>query len=213
MGWFWEAIEEISLAIADAAEVKVGKMMGSGQPYRARSMGNKSLYLGTLFSLIFSLPIIAMKDILTRFFTTDETLQTILTDLFPLVGVGNIALMFGSMCWSILGAQGRYALATALGLIGSWGVTIPLASIFALVLNFDLQTKVGSVVVGYACSGSLIASMLMRSDWEQLSANVIKETNKGAGLAEGAEPLSSTIHEEAYDDFDWDELPEHGKMT
>ena len=210
LGWFWEAIEEISLAIADAAEVKVGKMLGSGQPYRARSMGNKSLYLGTILSLLFSIPIIAMKDILPGFFTTDETLQTLLTDLFPLVAVGNIALMFGSMCWSILGAQGRYALATAVGFIGSWGLTLPLASIFALAFNFDLQAMVGSVVVGYACSGSLNAVMLIRSDWEQLSANVIKDTNKGAGLADGTEPLSSNIEEEAYDDFDWDELPEHG---
>ncbi|KAL7568012.1 hypothetical protein ACA910_004596 [Epithemia clementina (nom. ined.)] len=207
LGWFWEAIEEITLAVANAAEVKVGKMMGSGQPFRARSIANKSLFLGIITSILVSLPIFAMNNVLPSFFTTDPTLQAMLADLFPLVGIGNIALMFGSMCWTLIGAQGRYALATALGFVGSWGLTIPLAAILTLVLRFDLQAMTGAVVIGYACSGSLTASFLFRTDWQLMSAKVIRDTNKGAGFPDTTDPLSMRTRNIQYDDLDWDELP------
>ena len=205
LGYIWEAIEEVSLALADAAEVQVGKMLGSGQPFRARSIANKALYVGVLISLIFSIPVIALKDILPRFFTKDETLQRMLSELLPFIGIGNMALMFGSMCWTILGAQGRYALATTMSFLGSWFVTIPLCAVFTFVLDFNLESITGAVVIGYAFSGAINASFLLRSNWKKLSSNVINDVNKGAGNID-----SSSLAQIDYDDFDWDELPPSG---
>ncbi|KAL7563676.1 hypothetical protein ACA910_004079 [Epithemia clementina (nom. ined.)] len=215
VGWLWEAIEEISLALADAAEVQVAKMVGSGQPYRARGIANKSLYLGTIISLVFSIPIIGMRNVLPRCFTTDETLQRMLSELLPYIGIGNIALMFGSMCWTILGAQGRYALATAVGFLGSWFVTLPLSTITTFVFDLDLQSMAGAVVVGYAFSGALNASLVMRSNWDKISARVIKDTNKGAGYEDVTPPLSGSaaLADVDYDDFGWDELPDYAQSA
>ena len=221
LGWLWDAIEEVSLAVADAAEVKVAKFLASGQVVRAQTLAHKSLFLGCLVSVIFSVPILALQPVLPKLFTTDETLQELLRQLIPFVAVGNVALMFGSMCWTILGAQGRYGLATAMGFLGSWAVTLPLSVLLTLAWNWDLQGVAGAVVIGYACSGALNAAVLFQSDWEKLSARVVRDTIKAAGsstmklLKEGNLDLSNDDMVppiQDFDDYDWNELPEFGTL-
>jgi hypothetical protein len=109
-----------------------------------------------------------------KWLTNDPVLQSLVADLIPLFGIGSIAMTMGSMAWTLVGSQGRYRLATAVGFAGSWIVTTPLAALFSVVLNIDLQGQTAAVVIGYMVSGTLNTYILLRSDWEKLSKQVIE---------------------------------------
>lgn len=106
----------------------------------------------------------------------------------PLFGLGNITLTIGTLCWTLLGSQGRYRLATFVAFCGSWGVTLPLAALSSAALHFSLTGQTGAVVIGYMISGTVNAFFLFCSDWEYLSQQVIESHDHDVGML----PCSST---------------------
>jgi len=96
--------------------------------------------------------------------------------------LGNIFMVFGMVSWSLVGAQGRYKLATIISAIMSFCVTLPLAAIFCIVYEFTLEGLTASVVIGYSTTGMVLAYVLLTSDWEKLS-KTIREHNEAEGVS------------------------------
>lgn len=184
LGNIWESLEAITLAIADAAEVRVAVLLGEGKPGAAKKAAYKALFLGIVFSLVITSCLFIAGRSIPTWLTSDVTLQNMIAELVPLFGIGNIVLTMGSMAWTILGAQGRYRLATAIGVAGSWLVTIPLAAIFSIVLRVDLQGQTAAIVIGYMVSGTYQNALLLRSNWPRLSEKVI-EDNQDSSTEDG----------------------------
>jgi multidrug resistance protein, MATE family len=173
LGTLWDVIEYITVSVADAAEVRVAMLLGSGRPERAKLSAYKSTFLAVFISMIVSSILFIIGDDAPTWMTDDATLQSMLRDLIPLFGVGNIALSVGTMSWSLVGAQGRYRLSTSVGLLGSWLVTVPLSVVCTVWLKVDLQGQTAAVVIGYMASGTVNTYLLFTSDWENLSKEVI----------------------------------------
>ena len=92
-------------------------------------------------------------------------LQEMVMDAIPLMILGNMLMVFGMISWDLVGAQGRYKLATGVSLVSSWFVTIPLALFFTIYCKLNLMGIVASVVVGYSISGLMQACILLSSNW------------------------------------------------
>ena len=191
LGTLWDIVEDTTESVADAAEVRVAMLLGSGRAEKARISAYKSIYLGTFISLIISSGVFIVGDNLPTWLTTDPTLQRMVSELVPLFGIGNMALTAGTLAWTAVGAQGRYRLSTAVGLAGSWFVTMPLAILSTIVFNLDLQGQAAAVVVGYMVSGTVNLYFLFTSDWEKLSLEVI-EANADADLCASSSSSSSS---------------------
>ena len=161
-------------AMADASEVRCAFLLGSGQPAKAKRSAYKSIYMGVFLSLMLTSIVFMAGNNIATWFTSDPALQHILADLIPLFGIGNVTLTVGTICWTLLGSQGRYRLATIVAVLASWFVTLPLAAIFTFLLKINLQGQTSAVVIGYMVSGSLNAYFLFRSDWMSLSLAVQK---------------------------------------
>lgn len=176
LGSIWEFSEHIGQAIADAAEVRVAHLLECRRPAVARYSSHKSLLLAVLASFTVSGVIIGVRGLLPGWLTTDNSLQYMLRDLLPLVCVGLIALTLGSMSWTILCAQGRMRLATAVTVLGSVLVALPLAAVSTFALNFNLQGLLASIVIGYALSGIINSFIMLTSKWERISEKASKPT-------------------------------------
>lgn len=176
LGTLWDIVEDVTESVADAAEVRCATLLGSGEPQKAKLSAYKSIYLGTFLALFLSSCVLIMGDDLPTWMTTDATLQRMVAELIPLFGIGNIALTLGTLAWTLVGSQGRYRLSTAIGFAGSWFVTMPLAVIFTIALNLDLQGQTAAVVIGYMVSGTVNSYLLFTSNWEKLSKEV-REAN------------------------------------
>ena len=189
-------------AIADAAEVRVGHYMGSGQPEKAKSSAYKAKLLAFLSSSIVAAFIWIFGKSIAKFITPDPTLQDMIHMVIPLLFVSQVGLATATVCWAILGAQGRYRLATTITFVGTWFVTIPLSVISILVLNWNLLGPVASLVIGYTVSGATLIGYFLTSDWKYLSEQVVQQHE--IEMAEG-----NCVGK--YDDYDWNDLPKKAK--
>eukprot|EP00978_Attheya_sp_CCMP212_P044549 scaffold314083_cov51-Attheya_sp.AAC.1 len=174
VGSIWDTFEASTEGIGDAAEIRSAYHLGKGNPEMARISSHKSLLLGMIFAFLITSVFFIIGDDIATWFTKDTTLQIMITDLIPLVGIGNITMTFGMICWALVGSQGRYRLATFVSFSSSWCLTMPLASLFTYGLRLDLQGIVAAVIVGYSTTGSILSYILIFSDWDKLSKEVQK---------------------------------------
>jgi len=174
IGTLWEAVESFTEAIGDASEVRCAFLLGCGKPKHAQVSSYKSMLIASLGSFLVTSLVFIMGEDIATWLTSDAVLQKLIADLLPLFGIGNITMTIGSVSWTLLGAQGRYRLATTVVFACSWMVTIPLAAVASVLLKLNLEGQTAAVVIGYMASGTVNAYFLLRSDWEELSRAIIE---------------------------------------
>lgn len=191
LGTLWDVMEEITESIADSSEVRVALHLGGGRPGLAKKSAYKSVFIAFIFALVSTSVLFIAGDSISSLLTTDTTLQMLINQLIPLFGLGNIMLTMGTMAWTIVGAQGRYSLSTAIGCAGTWLITVPLGAVFSIVFRINLQGQTAAIVVGYMLSGMATNLVLLTSDWSSLSEKVIK-FNKDNDYHDGDDDDSSS---------------------
>lgn len=110
----------------------------------------------------------------------------------PLIAFGNIVMTGGNTCWAIIGAQGRYRVATFIFFLSSWVVTIPLAAISVYALFLDLKGLTATVIIGFLCACTTLGYVLLLSDWPRLSEKV-RAVNLETGEVDSSDDESSSV--------------------
>lgn len=178
--------------IADAGEVRVAYHCGKGRPEQARISANKSVVIGLVFSIVLSCIFLGLGDRIPMWLTSDLTLQNMIEENIPLIAIGNIIMTGGNVCWAILGAQGRYRLATFIFFLSSWAVTIPLAAISVYALFLDLKGLTATVIIGFLCACTVLGYYLLLSDWSSLSQKV-RAINLETGEVDSSDDECSSV--------------------
>jgi hypothetical protein len=102
-----------------------------------------------------------------------------LTEMFPIVALGNVTMSMGMVCWTVVGAQGQYHLSTTVALTVSFVVTIPLGAIMTIGLNIDPQGLVFAIFMGYTITAMILFALILMSDWEKLSEKIQEQVASG----------------------------------
>ena len=173
----WDLFESASEGLGEAGSIRLAFHLGAGNIEEAKRSTWKSLFLSACLAIFMTSVFFICGEDLPTWFTDDETLQDMINSMIPLVGVGNILMVFGMVSWSLVGAQGRYKLATCVSAVMSFCVTLPLAAVFCIGLHFELDALVAAVVIGYSTTGLVLAYILLMSDWE-LIAKTVREENE-----------------------------------
>lgn len=173
LGEVWSALEELTFAWGDAAEVRCATLLGAGRAQAAEISTHKSLAFGTTGAIFASLLLLACTNTLPGWITHDDVLKSMVRQLIPFISLGNITLTLGTLSWQLIGAQTRYSLATAVQFIGSWLVTLPLAVLSSFYFNWNLTGLVSSVVIGNMVSGMMNFTILCCTDWERRAAKIL----------------------------------------
>ena len=169
LGVVWKVLESSTEGVGEAAAVRVAYHLGTGNPSKARFSSYKSCFVVAVQSLLFTSTLFMIGKSLTTWLTTDLTLQNMVNGVIPLIGLGNVVMNYALICWNLVGAQGRYRLATSVILLSRWLVTIPIAAVFSYALALDLNGIMAAVIVGFDSACVALAYVLVRSDWERLS--------------------------------------------
>lgn len=180
LGSIWDVFYSVTGGIGDAAEIRVAYHLGNGSGPGAKLSAYKSLFLGMVVACAVSFFYFCMQNHIPGWFTADETLQRMLQELVPFVGVANLTMTFGMQCWSLIGAQGNYKFATWVSFLSSWGLCMPLASVFVYVLRIDLQGLTSAVVLGYLSTGSALSYKLLSTDWKSKARKIQKQNAEAA---------------------------------
>ena len=161
----------------------------------ARLSAYKSLLLGMIVASVVSAVYFSLQHKIPGWFTSDETLQAMLSELVPFVGVANLTMTFGMQCWSLIGAQGKYKLATWITFVSSWGITMPLAAVYVFVFNMDLQGLTSAVVIGYLTTGASLSYILLATDWYKVARKIQAQNTDNAN---GQNKSDADANEEFY---------------
>jgi Na+-driven multidrug efflux pump len=169
MGIVWEVFEASTEGLGDAASIRISFFLEEGLPAQAKNLSNKVFFLALVEALaVTSIFLMAGPNIAVSL-TTDSTLENIFNDLVGITGLANVAMTFAQVYWSLVGAQGRYGLASSTIMLCRWLVTMPLALTFIFGLSYDLRAVAGSIAVGYATASSFLVYSVVTSDWQLLS--------------------------------------------
>lgn len=95
LGFVWDVFESTTEAIGDAAEVRCAYQLGKGRPEMARLSAYKSMLLSIVVASIITTLFLCLDGHLPAWLTTDETIQDMLVELFPLMGLGNLTMTVG----------------------------------------------------------------------------------------------------------------------
>jgi hypothetical protein len=195
LGSIWEVFYSVTAGIGDAAEIRVAFHLGDNHPTMARLSAYKSLLLGMVVASVVSIIYFSMQHKIPAWFTSDATLQAMLSELVPFVGVANLTMTFGMQCWSLIGAQGKYKLATWITFISSWGISMPLAAIYVFVFNIDLQGLTSAVVIGYLTTGASLSYILLATDWNKVARKI---QDQNSDTVNGQNKSDADANEEFY---------------
>ena len=187
----WKGTHELIDGLADAGEVRCAFLLGSGQPERAKLSAYKSTMIGAFAALFLTSLIYIAGEDLPTWLTNDPALQHILRDLLPLFGLGNLVMGLDTMSWTLLGSQGRYRLATIIVCLASWFVTLPLALLFTLAFNVNLEGQMTGYICGYLVMGITHSYFLLRSNWQELSQTVMEDNEAQLRELAAAAPTSN----------------------
>ena len=177
VGELWDFADDIVIAVSDASKVRIAHLLGSGLPEQAKYSSEKSLLMGVAVSIFMSLSLGIFQSVIPMWLTNDFTLQRLLADMIPMVCLAVATLSFGSVCWSILCAQGRSHLATAVTGFGSLAIALPLATLSNFVFNLNLQGLISCLIIGYASSDFINSVLMLTSNWPKISQKVRKRTS------------------------------------
>lgn len=176
LGAIWEIFEALTEGIGEAAAIQVAFLLAALQPDRARKLANTVIYLAVVQAILVTSILYMAGTYLTVLLTTDPVLQHLINDTIALLGLANVTMAFCQVSWSLIGAQGRFRLATSVVFAARWLVTIPMALLTILVWDLDLNAVSGALVIGYASAASALTFIVLRSDWERL-ARIMQEMN------------------------------------
>lgn len=144
----WDFFEAATSGLSEAASIRVAYHLGKGDVNMAKLSSYKSLFMGVSLSFLITSVLLIMGEDLPKWLTPDETLRSMLNDVIPLIAMANILMVFGMVSWTLVGAQGRYRLATTVSVCMSAFVTLPLAAVSTFYFLFDLKGIVGAIICG-----------------------------------------------------------------
>mmetsp|Transcript_14068 Transcript_14068/g.30172 ORF Transcript_14068/g.30172 Transcript_14068/m.30172 type:complete len:891 (+) Transcript_14068:310-2982(+) len=192
LGSLSDVFEASTEGISDAAEIRVAYQCGKNHPQRAKISSYKSILMGIIFSIFVSSVTLILHNDIPRWLTSDPTLQRMIAENIPLMAIDNMIMTSGSLCWTLVGAQGRYRLATIVFALSSWFVTIPLAAVSVYVLFLDLKGLLASFSIGFLFAATALSYILLRSDWAKISQH-IQEKNALMGEVDSSDDDENSV--------------------
>jgi len=99
---------------------------------------------------------------------------------FGFIGPAYLLISIFFVSLAVLQGQSRSLAIMASFLPGAWGVSVPLAFVFVLVLHLGLEGLWGALVAGYATITITAAAFVLRSDWDRLSVAAIERSKSSA---------------------------------
>jgi len=168
----WDLFEAATEGLTEAGSMRLAFHLGRGDVHTSKLSCWKTQFLSTLLACTLSIGFLILSPYVPRWYTNDETLIEMVQTQLPLIGIGNIFMVFGMTSWSLIGAQGRYRIATVISATMTFCVTLPLAAFFCIGMRYSLISLVGAVVIGYSTTGLLLGFLLQMSDWDHISKNI-----------------------------------------
>jgi len=148
----WDVFTDWIRGVTFAASLRCEALLALNKKELAKTSSLKTVWLATVLSLIATCCLTFAGGSLPKGVSKDETLQSLLADLMPLLGIGVVISSLGVLSWQLLAAQCRNHVASFVVWLSTWFVTIPMATTCSVHLLMDLQGQMTAVILGLLLS-------------------------------------------------------------
>lgn len=175
------------LGISMAVTTAVGQRLGARQPLQAsiahREANRLALWVMAGMGVVFFL----VPGLLLRVFTNDHEVIGLGTPLLKIVAVLQIPLAVTMVLYGSLRGAGNTPTLFWSTMLGNWGVRVPLAWLFAVVLKLDLVVVWSLMIADWLVRMAVLAQRYRCDKW--LDRDVISACSNDPGVAlAGAKP-------------------------
>ena len=183
MGILWEIFEAFAEGYGDAAAVRVSCYMSENLPIVAQQLSYKVVLLSTIVALMLSSIFLMVGPNLVVSLSGDRVLQNVMIDLVPITALALVSVTLAQTFWNLMGAQGRFGLASGTVLGCRWLVSMPISFISIFAYQYDVVSLGAAIAVGYITAAFILAGCLRRSDWKGLAAAMVAQSNEADEIA------------------------------
>lgn len=169
MGVIWEVCLAATEGLGEAASVRVSYHLVEGAYDIAKVLSRKVAFLAFIEAMIITSILLIIGPNITTSLTRDSVLQTISNEMMGLTALANIPMTLAQVYWSLVGAQGKYGVASATILFSRWFVTIPMSAIFVYGFHYQESTLTGAIAIGYATAAFVLSTHVFAPDWSRFS--------------------------------------------
>lgn len=117
----------VPLGISIGASVRVGNLIGAGDPIGAQRTGHVALGISGLFMLALSVVFVLGRDVVPRAFTDDPELLLLAAGLLPIAALFQVFDGSQVVCSGILRGMGRTRMPAVAHTLGFYALGLPLA--------------------------------------------------------------------------------------
>ncbi|KAG7348741.1 MATE efflux family protein [Nitzschia inconspicua] len=191
LGSIWNVFEYLPNGFTTAAELRVCRHLGQGNPGMAKVSAYKCLIYSISSTAVISIIFVSARNVIVGWYSDVEIIQAMLSDLILLVGIANVVMVVGVVAYSILCAQNRANIATGTYVVLSFATTLPLSLYLVYYKKYDLQSMVFALIVGYCLSSLVLLVFLFTSNWRRYSEAAIRQNQERS--------TGSSTNKEMYD--------------
>jgi len=175
MGVVWEVFEAMTAGLGEAGAVRISYYLSENLPFEAKRISHKAIFFSIVQGFVFGSIALMLGPNIAVALTVDPTIQQQFVDLVGVTVVASFAMTFALVTWSLLGAQGRFGIATACVVLCRWFIIFPIAAICTFAFRYDTVSVAGSIAVGYATAAFLLSLVIIKSDWAQYALLATQE--------------------------------------
>jgi MATE family multidrug resistance protein len=188
------------LGLSVACGIRIGQLCGEVDARRAKLAYAAAWTLDTAFVAVNAVFVLAAGPVWAWVFTDDEGVVALVASTIWMLALYS---MFDS--WQCVAAGGLRGLGlpgygAAANVVGWVSVGLPLAYVFAIVLNWGLQGIWVGFTAAVACTFALMSATLVRKDWHAIAVasreralqDVVKPAAATAAVPGGAAAASDT---------------------
>ena len=128
----------VPLGIAQGTAVRVGNLIGAGQPEQARLSSWVGIAMGAAVMTLAAAGFVGLREILPRVYTTDLQVLALAATILPIAGAFQIFDGTQAVACGVLRGMGRPRPAAVFNLIGYWVLALPIGTWLALRTDWGL---------------------------------------------------------------------------
>ena len=204
-------LSSLMLGLSAATTVRVAHWLGAGRPKAARKTAVISFWCSLLVGLLTGLAFVLLRSYIGRVFSDDAEVHALTSQICLLLGPCYFLLSALYTAFAVLDAQARPMMVALAFVVGGWGVSVPLAYVFAFTLGDGLIGLWYGMTLGYIVISVIAGWAAVTSDWRRCSVEaMVRSRDKkehgeavaGAGDTDGKEdsPQETNDREESVEE-------------
>ncbi|CAA7270499.1 unnamed protein product [Cyclocybe aegerita] len=155
--------------IGVATSTRVGNLLGSRSPTRAKVAAHSAALLSVIVGLVVMTSMMLAKDVFGLLFSDDKEVASLVSKVTPLVASFQVADGLAGSCGGVLRGQGRQHLGALFNLVAYYVLALPMGFALAFHPKFDLGLQglwIGQVVALFIVGIGEYCVVWLGTDWE-----------------------------------------------